>query len=221
MRSLYGDLFRYVICHNGLLNSQFSKIKNLNCECINQEEYKCGLHLNPPKSKDKNGRFIAGPAWKLYPPRLDINCHEIIIDNDVVIDCKSEIFDKFLKSTEMVIATEAIERSYGNFDRYVNHNLMLNTGVIGLPPGYDLCSKLNLVIDFSNIKKWENHFDEQGLYAATLQKTPMSMFSLSDINVCCPQRDYKLGQIGMHFIAVNNGHDIHWKKYKSSKIKLL
>ena len=151
-RKLYKDYFRYVICHNGLSDGQKKLLPDV--ELVDQSMFISSLPV-----------FPCGPAWKLYPPRLSIESHEIIIDNDVVIYKKPEAIAEFLKEKDMFVVTEAFKRSYsGIYQKDIPENFNINSGLVCLPPNFDYRKEL-LKNEF---KKWENHFDEQTLVAKVL-----------------------------------------------------
>jgi hypothetical protein len=81
--ALYGEEFDYVICHNNLTNEHFEYIKSLGITLFEQNH--CQEMEYVPK----------GVAWKLYPPRLREDAHEMFIDNDIVIHSRSGVVDVF------------------------------------------------------------------------------------------------------------------------------
>ena len=196
-RKLYKDYFRYVICHNGLSDGQKKLLPDV--ELVDQSMFISSLPV-----------FHCGPAWKLYPPRLSIESHEIIIDNDVVIYKKPEAIAEFLKEKDMFVVTEAFKRSYsGIYQKDIPENFNINSGLVCLPPNFDYRKEL-LKNEF---KKWENHFDEQTLVAKVLSvQKKIKIITLSEIYVCFDQ--YKQGSCGVHLVGLNN-------KNKSSYLKML
>jgi hypothetical protein len=201
------------VCHNELTESQLKRIKRIDCELLDKIDYADELIIPPPESV-----FSGGCGWKLYPPRVDIESHEIVMDNDVIIHSKSEKIDKFLNSNKYLITSEALEMCYGVFHPIMENNLKINTGFVGYPPGFDLRKKLNETIELYDYKKWENHCDEQGMVATILQKEQRLSFSLSEINILAGKNKYHLSDVGMHFIRSNRGQSIHWRTYKKNNI---
>ena len=94
-------------------------------------------------------------SWKLYPPRIRLTQHEIFLDNDVVIYKKIPLIDEFLKSKKITFATEAKKRNYGNFDKAIPEKTLINTGLFGLPPYFDIKSKINEILKDG----WNNWYD--------------------------------------------------------------
>jgi len=201
MMRIYGDVFRYVICHNG---NQLSRIENLGCLCVSQEKYLHDINVLEP----------CGPSWKLYPPRLSLNTHEIFIDNDLVIHDRMPSLDRFLKES-IVLATNPLKRNYGNIDDFVYKETRINTGLMCLPPGFDFGFKLNEKIEKYGIKDLSGHFDEQGLVASVFQDNEFETVSLDEINICyAALTKYRFAKFGMHFVGANKGERNYWNKYK-------
>lgn len=204
MRRIYGDMMRYVICYNGLSDGQLCKIRDLGCRCVDQQQHELAL-LIPPPCKE------GGPAWKLYPPRLSPESHEIFIDNDLVLRSRLAALDQFIGDQKGIIVTRAVRRCYGVFEPFVRDELLINTGLVGLPPNFDWADNLNYYIKSSGIHRWNGHFDEQGLVAAVVQSHPVNI--IDGISVCWSEREYKPSNLGMHFVGVNQGDAAYWLRY--------
>lgn len=178
---------------------------------IDQHDY---LTEVPPK----------GVAWKLYPPRLAPDRHELVIDNDIIIHQRIPEIDKFFESNLTLLLAET-SRTYGRFERHVPPGLCINSGVYGMPPGFDL----KKYIDFHVGPEWEKNalgehdksetFDEQGLIAFALSSHPgYLIISGSDITNC---EHHLIDGKGMHFIGLNR-RQFHepFRLYQSRKTKL-
>ena len=75
--------------------------------------------------------------WKLYPARIRKECHEIIIDNDILIYKLPKKIINFLNSNHIIL-TESHKRSYsGVLKNIIPYEFNINSGIIGLPPNYD------------------------------------------------------------------------------------
>jgi hypothetical protein len=186
-RKLYKDSFRYVVCYNGLSNSQKKLLPDV--ELLDQSNFMKSLPV-----------FPCGPAWKLYPPRISVETHEIIIDNDIVIYKKPEAIAEFLKEKDMFVVTESLKRSYsGIYQKDIPENFNINSGFVCLPPNFDYRKELLK----NKLKKWENHFDEQTLVAKVLSvQKKIKIINLSEIYVCFDR--YKEGSCGVHLVGLNN-----------------
>ena len=210
MQSLYKDTCNYAVCYNGLSNQQKSLLPNVNL-LVNQENYSNLFHCNPPVFG------FGGPAWKLYPPRLNMDSHEIIIDNDVIIYKKPEQFNIFFKKNIITI-TEAITRSYSkSLEHLIPEGYNINSGVICLPPNFDFEKKISNCIKLFNLN-WQNHFDEQTLIAYITSQQTVQIIPLLEIQV---SNFTKNGNCGNHFIGLNSGYNPNWAKCKKEFIKLI
>lgn len=205
-RRLYREQFDMAICHNNMTERQLAELLKLDVELIDQHGFTDRLTLKPPRRRN--------PCWKLYPPRLRPDAHEIIIDNDVLLRRHLPAVEELLVRNQMFV-TEGIFRSYGQFEAVVPDNIKINTGMYGLPPGYDLGGKVNGVLKSGLIQKWEGHLDEQGLLASVFAKDGAKMARLSDISVLDPRLPYGMGKCGAHFVGLNNGYSDRWLNYLS------
>jgi len=153
-----------------------------------------------------------GVAWKLYPPRLDINRHEIIIDNDIILESTIDEIDDFLSCDDHCLMLQGISRTYGRFEKHVPANLMINSGLFGLPPGFDFATYVknhagnNWEENATGIHSESVTFDEQGLVALILSNQKHFLIPNTTITNC--ERKLMRGK-GMHFIGLNR-----WKRHE-------
>lgn len=168
-----------------------------------------------------------GVAWKLYPPRLDIHRHEISIDNDIVFEKRVPEIDEFLNG-DCTLLLECISRTYGRFEKHVPSGYKINSGIYGMPPGFDF----EKYIKFYATQPWELNakgehaasktFDEQGLVAiALLNYTRSVIISSTAITNC--ERHWVQGSDckGYHFIGLNRWENHEpYKLYRNSKIRM-
>lgn len=202
MKSMYHDTFDYVVCHNGVSKEKLDSLPFVSF--VDQEKHTSSLPIAP-----------VGPAWKLYPPRLRPESHEIILDNDLIIYKKPPLFTEFLERNQ-IVATEAFKRSYsGPLEKDIPFGFNLNSGVLCLPPGFDFGDKIKKTIEQNNIN-WNGHLDEQTLVAHVLNKEKLKIIPLTEISVCLDV--FKLGTCGIHFVGLNKGKDQYWKEFHSRKL---
>lgn len=123
-----------------------------------------------PESYDINApvgvpRGRQGSFWKLCPPRIEINSHEIVCDNDLIFQKLPTEIECFLESDANLISEEYIF-SLGKYFKYINKPY--NSGLYGLRPNYNFGMKI--------LEKWKEtksmspllSRDEQGLIILTL-----------------------------------------------------
>lgn len=208
IRKLYGDRFSLTVTYN---NVPESEIRTLPIDrSINQVDLIDELPIEPPDDASK------GMAWKLYPPRTNIDSHEIMLDNDIIIIRKMESIERFLNSDSLILITEALQRSYS--PTYINRiktDFNINSGFVGLPPMLDYKSEIINVI--GDKKEWSHRFDEQSIVACCLQSKPIEIIPRTDISVIGESTDYNIGQYGVHFIGINSGYNRHWNEFTTIK----
>jgi len=201
--------FDYIVCYNEIDSSDLEKLENVSY--FLQTHDCCNIQIKP----------FSINAWKLFPPRLRINSHEIFLDNDLVIHKRIPQIDNFLQNNKPLCygcIDENRRPPYGKFSNFFpKNNFILNSGIFGLPPNYDFENEITINIKKVNLKKWEN-FDEQGLVAKCLLNKNPIFVNEYDISNCW--LDYKYGKYGYHFCGHNTKKHIPWKKYKKQKIFL-
>ena len=165
-----------------------------------------------------------GVAWKLYPPRIDLNRHEICIDNDIVFNENIKEIDEFLKSKCTLMLVDN-SRTYGRFEKHVPPGFKINSGVYGMPPGFNLES----FVSFYGNEGWDknaffNHdksetFDEQGLVAMALLSHPRYIIIPNTTITNC--ENVLVEGKGNHFIGLNR-RDFHapFRLYRSLNKKI-
>lgn len=192
-----------VICQNG--HPSVSSNKQL--EIVNQNSHPLAIELNP-----------IGVAWKLCPPRLNIDRHEIFIDNDLILESRISEIDTFLNS-DCTLLLEGESRNYGRFEKHVPNGYSINSGLFGMPPGFDLAKFIRFYGS-----QWENNagkgrelsatFDEQGLIAtALLSYRQHAIISRKTITNCEFRLEWSQG---MHFVGLNRRpYHKPWQEYKN------
>jgi hypothetical protein len=146
-----------------------------------------------------------GVAWKLAPVRLFPDSFEISLDNDVVLWRIPRAMRSWLKSEsqESVLLAEDVQSSLGQFSALAG-NRAINSGIRGLPPGYDYESDLRRMLDVSGLTL-RSELDEQGLQAATLAQKQLVLVAKEDVTICSPfpMHQQYLGTCGAHFVGLN------------------
>ena len=144
-----------------------------------------------------------GVAWKLYPPRLAPERHELFIDNDVVFLEPIPEIDQFFNG-DITLLLQGLSRNYGRYEKHVPPGYCINSGIFGCPPGFNL----NKYVKFFGGIAWEENvanrsktFDEQGIVAlALLQYKKFAIIPDTSVTNC----EMKLiNGKGLHFVGVN------------------
>jgi hypothetical protein len=170
---LYSKKFEYFVCYNDVDLKEINKLKNIfNINFIEQKWESCPLMLPKPAEQNKiTKQKINGSFWKICPPRLEINTHEIILDNDLIFLKKPKIIEEFLsvdnKNLIVKDSNSNTNQTFGIYEKlFRNKNQGYNSGVIGLYPSYDF--KKHIVNNFLKNENHLNYSDEQGLLIKTL-----------------------------------------------------
>lgn len=200
LQKIIGKKALYVICHNNLTTSEIEKLPKVDC-LIDQKEY---AGTCPPPNH-------FNPGWKLYPPRLDLNSQEILLDNDLIVYRLPSAVEKFLDGAEQIIVTEAFRRSYnGELEKEIPKSFNINTGLLCLPPGFDFSKQLK-----PYTSEWQNWFDEQTIIAHLLSReiSRVEVIPTEQVFVCFER--FKKGTCGVHFVGLNQGNTQFWDQFKS------
>jgi hypothetical protein len=200
------DKAEIVVCFNDISRK---KLVNLGVDLIDQEAFKDSLPYAP-----------SGVSWKLYPPRIDMDCHEIFIDNDVVLHKIPNEIKSFLLDETSFVYTEGLFRCNGNFEW--PPGFTLNSGLFGLPPNFDF--KKELVSRMKGVS-WEDYFDEQGIVGQIISsQSIIRKIDLQTIAVLARGLNFNeemlFSLFGFHFVGANRGDIAHWDFYKSKFLKL-
>lgn len=152
--------------------------------------------------------------WKLYPPRLSLDVHELVIDNDYLLTKRLEEIDLFLASDNLFLVSEDNDKNYGQFTPFVDYRFGLNSGLYGMPPGYDFAADIERLLVQYEITKWSPRFDDQGLISCLFLNKPHVMVPLWKVPFVCSNYRLVSNTYGYHFVEVNrvNNH-MAWNEY--------
>jgi len=179
------------VCFNQIGSGSLSK---LNVPLVKQEDY---IHSLPYPPLDDYQ-----VAWKIYPPRLRPDEHEVIVDNDILVFKRIKELDDFLKSDSVLLYQGLNEGRCGQYQDLVPSGIRINSGIFGMPPGFDP--------EFESIiRPWNNYYDEQGLVAAALLRHPryqiLPLTKVPIVQVGWSIKDFLRNEqiCGIHFAGVN------------------
>ncbi len=146
-----------------------------------------------------------GVAWKLAPLRLFEDRYELSLDNDCILWDVPEAMRRWLDEPEprcLIAADDVL--AHGAFTE-LTRPTPRNTGIRGLPPGYDLGASLQAVLETRNVSL-SSELDEQGLQVVALDRPREAhVVSVEDVSLCSPLWPHRpsLGRCGAHFIGLN------------------
>jgi hypothetical protein len=156
-----------------------------------------------------------GVAWKLSPLRLFRHCHELSLDNDVVLwDVPRALYD-WLNGPDPTacLIAEDVTPAFGQFGAMCGA-APRNSGIRGLGPRFDLGAALARVLERAPVRL-HSELDEQGLQIAALSAdNPAFVIPVDDVTICSPFYPHRpgLGRCGAHFVGLN-ARDIPWRYY--------
>jgi len=209
--------FDFVICHNNLSVEEEERLKCYGVSLYRQNRSEIGFPVCW-----EEGRSVLGKSdvfvWKLVPPRLRPQSHELWVDNDIIIRDRIPEIDEWLTSDTGLISL-GFYPNYGIFEDRIPPDFKSCAGLFGLPPNFDFADK---ILKYCGDQVLQG-YDEQGL--VTLIVSEMDGFvgvSIDHMRSLAPERtlwDYPLGMrdwpIGMHFHHTNHASRHNpWSIYK-------
>lgn len=171
----------------------------------------------PPFLRGALARNMAeGVGWKLAPLRLFPDSHELSLDNDCILWEMPASLDRWLGWTAApapCLLAEDVRRCFGQFAPDCPP-AACNSGIRGLPPGFDLEGALRAAIaarerQAGGALAFTSELDEQGLQVAALSRAqPLQLVTLDEVAVCSPFHPHLpgLGRCGAHFVGLNVRH---------------
>lgn len=155
-----------------------------------------------------------GVAWKLAPLRLFPDRFELSLDNDCILwDVPATVKEWRREEPPRCLIAADVKAAHGVFTE-VTRPEPRNTGIRGLPPGYDLGQALEAVLS-KHPFPLRSELDEQGLQAAALDLgRPAHVVSTEEVTICSPfwPQEPRLGKAGAHFVGLN-AHCLPWTYY--------
>lgn len=209
----YADVIVTHNCPPDNLETLLSRLSDVPLQLLDQRHYLDTSYIVP-----------VGVAWKLYPPRLDINRHEICIDNDIVFQEKIDHISNFFEDNSTLLL-EGDARNYGRFDKYIPPKTHINSGIYGMPPDFDMERFIKIVAGSA----WELNakgehaanktFDEQGIVAFALLNHPRCVIIPNKIVTNCER--HLVESKGMHFVGLNKREDHEpFRLFKTKNTKI-
>jgi hypothetical protein len=154
---------------------------------------------------DENKAEVVG--WKFAPLLTSRKLPELSLDNDCILWELPPVMDKWIaesnKNNKCLFA-EDVAVSFGKFSNVCRPNPR-NSGIRGIPPGFDLEEKLKLILE-KNPVKMNSELDEQGFqYAAVSAEKEPYIVSVDDVSVCSPFPPHlpSPGRYGVHCVGLN------------------
>lgn len=159
-------------------------VKGLNVNLRKQSWFESPININKPETKifsSVENLKDSGSIWKICPPRFNLNVHEIVMDNDLVIYKKIPEIDQFLSTNDKLLVLEDPIRYYGVYAGQNQDNKVLNSGLFGLYPGYKFGDNLKYFWETNGSFQKLSYSDEQGFICGVLRKNANIMIPKTTI----------------------------------------
>jgi hypothetical protein len=160
-----------------------------------------------------DGGMAEGVARKFLPLRLFEDRYELALDNDCILWAMPRAIRAWLEGGDLrrCVLAEDVRAGFGRFAALCGPEPR-NTGIRGLPPGFDLERALRETLELSP-GPLASELDEQGLQVAALSRggEPLTV-TLDEVTVCSPFPPHlpHLGRCGAHFVGQNVRH-VPWE----------
>jgi hypothetical protein len=206
MQRLLGDACEYAVCVNGVsIERVWSLVSPLPLRvrwCEARRDMLPGWFR-----RFTDDGMSGGPAWKFAPLRLFPDRFELSLDNDVVMWALPESVVRWLREAnpKRALIAEDVAPLFGQFAPKCG-DAPRNSGIRGLPPGFDLEGALQSTLEESADSPLSNEGDEQGLQVAALSRlAEPAVVKLEEVTVCSPFPPHvpDLGRCGAHFVGLN------------------
>jgi hypothetical protein len=210
MTALLGDRADYVVCVNTVpidtarrrLGAQADAVRFVQADA-----------LAPAFLVERfDDAFAEGVGWKFAPPRIFPDRHELALDNDCILWALPDAIARWLASDDGFLLAEDVVPAFGRFAAHCP-TPPRNTGIRGLPPGFDLARALVATLDRVD-ERLSSELDEQGLQVAALSRdrTP-EVVGVDDVSICSPFPPHlpDLGRCGVHFVGLN-ARSLPWSR---------
>jgi hypothetical protein len=145
-----------------------------------------------------------GVAWKFAPLRLFPGDFELALDNDCVLWREPEAIRRWRAGPPGAVLAEDVKAAFGVFAPLCG-DAPRNTGIRGLPPGFDLGRALEEALE-AQPAPLTSELDEQGLQVAALSRAlPIHVVRVDEVTICSPFPPHlqRLGSCGAHFVGLN------------------
>ncbi len=146
-----------------------------------------------------------GTSWKFAPLQVFPERYELALDNDCILwDLPTAIAEWLRAGHGRCLLAGDLSRCAGRFSELCGPEPR-NSGIRGLPPGFDFASALESVLSAHPVRLVSEQ-DEQGLQTAALEAfgAPL-VVSAEQVTICSPFPRHvpHLGSHGAHFVGVN------------------
>jgi hypothetical protein len=207
--NLFADAADYVVCVNSvplsIAQDQAGALPDEVCwQAVTEADAPAFLrnHLDTAMAE--------GVAWKFAPLRIFPDRHELSLDNDCILWALPGSMREWLASEDLCILAEDVKTCLGQYAGMCGPEPR-NSGIRGLPPGFDLAAALETMF-LQMPFKLQSELDEQGLQVAALSRCRRTLaVPIEDVTICSPFPPHlpRLGKCGVHFVGLN-ARELPW-----------
>ena len=210
---IFGATARYMVCFNRV---SLERARELTGDVPNPVEWREIIEEVPSFIRSHLDAGMAeGVGWKFVPIRVFPELHELSLDNDCILWEMPMAIRTWLDRADShtCVVAEDVRTCLGQFTHLCDPEPR-NSGIRGLPAGYDYEDALRKVLEEHPIRM-TSELDEQGLQIAALSRfgEPLAV-TLEEVTICSPFWPHlpHLGRCGAHFVGLNSRH-IPWNYY--------
>jgi hypothetical protein len=203
---VFGPATAYVVCVNSV---PLDRAQQLTGEVPTEVRWRDVTGELPAFLKPHLDTNMAeGVGWKFAPLRLFPDRFELALDNDCILWDMPAAIKKWLDGhgSPFVVAEDA-RTTFGQFVHLCGPEPR-NSGIRGLPPGFDLEAALRRILA-EHPMVLSSELDEQGLQVAIASRDgPPLMVTRDDVSICSPFPPHapQFGRCGVHFVGLNARH---------------
>jgi hypothetical protein len=201
---LFGPGARYAICVNSLSVARARALTGMLPVGIEWRDASFELPRLLGAHLDQS--VCEGVGWTLAPLRCFPDRWELSLDNDVVLWAWPAPLAAWLDGGDRsaCLLAEDVTPAFGSFASLCPAR-PLNTGIRGLPPGFDLEHALAAILAERPVPL-TSELDVQGLQAAALARAgALQIVDTGEVSICSPLPPYQplLGRAGARFVGLN------------------
>lgn len=171
--------------------------------------------LAPVVAHHLDREMAQGVGWKFAPLRLFPDRYELALDNDCILWRVPRAVQRWFDAPDdsWCVIAEDVRPAFGKFAPLCPA-APRNSGIRGLPPGFDLERTLRTLLDTHPVTL-SSELDEQGMQVAavSLDRAPL-VVGADEVTICSPfwPHNPELGPCGAHFVGLN-GRGLEWEYY--------
>jgi hypothetical protein len=202
-RRAFGPEARLVVCVNSV---PLNQAKSLTGDVPAETEWQAVTRSFPNfLRKHLDDNLAEGVGWKFAPLRIAPDAYELALDNDCILWEQPNAVREWLAGDDpLAVLAEDERRMLGQFSDLCGPEPR-NSGIRGLPPGFDLGRALRTVLQ-EHPAVMASELDEQGLQVAALTRSlDTRIVTTREVTICSPFPPHqpRLGTCGAHFVGLN------------------